>query len=123
MRRLAIVAAMLTLATPVWAKAQHASVTFDGLCGGADLTIAHGIVAGKMTGCNPNVATGTVGSVKTFGPALTVNTYSNDAQQWVIYVLQYPLVTGGRMCTFSTLDGQEILNGICTSYTVHNAAQ
>src|SRR5436305_11465737 len=87
MRGLALLSALLTLASPVWAKGHHASISFDSGCGGVDLTIMHGEVVGKMTGCNTNIATGTVGTMKRFGRALTVNTFDNISGRWVVYVL------------------------------------
>ena len=128
---LLLAAAALTLCAsqPAMAKIKAVSISFDGGCDGMDITVnttAH-LAAETGNGCDEGAhfGAGTIGDVKGFGKAITfgINLYGKGGGAYqYIFVISYPLVTGGTWKDFYTQDGKTIVGQFNGTYTVTGAA-
>ena len=95
------------------ANAKIVSISFDGLCDGFDIVVNRTAQIALETGngCDEgaNFGAGTIGKIRGTGRAITfavnLSPKGGSAYQYV-YVVSYPLVTGGTWSNFYTQDGK-----------------
>jgi hypothetical protein len=112
------------------ANAKIVSISFDGLCDGFDITVSRSpqIALETGNGCDEgaNFGAGTIGNIRRKGRAITfgvnLSGKGGSAYQY-IYVVSYPLVTGGAWSNFYTQDGKVFSKGGTGTYTVNGGAQ
>jgi hypothetical protein len=123
-------AAALAICASGPAAAQKAvSISFDGGCDGMDITVisdAH-VALETGNGCDEGAhfGAGTIGKVKGVGKAITfgINLYGKGGGAYqYIFVISYPLVTGGTWSNFYTQDGKTFAHQYSGTYTVSGAA-
>ena len=122
--------AALALCAGRAAMAETASISFDGLCDGFDIIVNKTNQTALETGngCDEgaNFGAGTIGKIKGTGKAITfgvnLSPKGGSAYQY-IFVVQYPLVTGGAWSNFYTHDGKTMSRINSGTYTVNGAAQ
>ncbi len=127
--RLMLCAAALAICAGGSATAKTVSISFDGLCDGMDIIVdKNGHTALETgNGCDEgaNFGAGTIGKIKTRGNAITfgvnLSAKGGEAYQY-IYVIQYPLVTGGTWSNFYTMDGKTLSKQYSSTYTVIDGA-
>jgi hypothetical protein len=111
------------------ATAKSASISFDGLCDGMDMTVNTDNRTALETGngCDEgaNFGAGTIGKIKGRGNAITfgvnLSPKGGGAYQY-IYVIDYPFVTGGSWSNFYTTDGKTVSKLSTGTYTVGSTA-
>jgi len=112
------------------ASAKKTSISFDGLCDGMNISVNEAIQAALETGngCDKGAhfGAGTIGKIKNRGTAITFGVNlsgKGDTKDQYIYVVDYPLVTGGQWTNFYTSDGKTLsrING--GTYTVGQASR
>lgn len=109
------------------ANAKIVSISFDGLCDGFDIVVERNAQIALETGngCDEgaNFGAGTIGNIRRTGRAITfavnLSGKGGSAYQYV-YVVSYPLVTGGTWSNFYTQDGKLVTRGPTGTYTVNN---
>jgi hypothetical protein len=109
------------------AMAGTVSISFNQLCDGMDISVDKGNQTALETGngCDlgANFGAGTIGKIKARGKTITfavnLSPKGGSAYQYV-YVIDYPLVTGGRWTNFYTQDGKTVGKGGGGLYTVSN---
>ncbi|HWA03103.1 MAG TPA: hypothetical protein VG819_06180 [Rhizomicrobium sp.] len=119
----AAAAAAVVLSTAAYAKT--ASISFDGLCDGMDISVDKTNQTALETGngCDEGAHFGaaTVGKIKDRGKVLTfgvnLSGKGGGAYQY-IYVIDYPFVTGGSWSNFYTTDGKTLSRINSGTYTV-----
>lgn len=112
------------------ANAKIVSISFDGLCDGFDIVVNRTAQIALETGngCDEgaNFGAGTIGKIRGTGRAITfavnLSPKGGSAYQYV-YVVSYPLVTGGTWSNFYTQDGKLVTKGGSGTYTVNNGAR
>jgi len=116
-------AALALCASP--AAAKSVSISFDGGCDGMDIVVpAHSHIALETgNGCDEGAhyGAGTIGKVKGFGDAITfgINLYGKGGGDYqYIFVISYPLVTGGTWKNFYTQNGKTYTPQFSGTYTV-----
>jgi hypothetical protein len=126
---LAGAAAVAMLCASHAAMANPVSISFDGGCDGMDITVlpkSH-IALETGNGCDEGAhfGAGTIGKVKGTGKAITfgINLYGKGGGAYqYIFVISYPLVTGGAWSNFYTQDGKTFVRQYSGTYTVNGAA-
>jgi len=124
----ATVLAMSAAGSPAIA-ARTASISFDGLCDGMDITVDRRNHTAMATGngCDEgaNFGIGTMGKLKVRGKSLTLavnlSGKGGGAYQYV-YVIDYPFVTGASWSNFYTTDGHTMSRVSNGTYTVGGTA-
>ncbi|MBV9569797.1 MAG: hypothetical protein JO056_00970 [Alphaproteobacteria bacterium] len=119
-----IAAALLAGAAPATAKT--VSISFDGFCDGMDITIDKDqqTAVEAANGCSKGAGYGggTIGRIKNSffleGKRLTLGVRKDGSQDQFVYVLSYPLVTGGNWISFYTSDGKTLIQNDTGLYTV-----
>jgi len=118
-------AALAMLCAGSVATADPVSISFDKLCDGMDIAVntTNRTALETGNGCDEGAhfGAGTMGRIKARGNTLTfgvnLSGKGGGAYQY-IYVVDYPLVTGGSWSNFYTTDGK-ILSRVTTgTYTV-----
>ncbi|HEX3653781.1 MAG TPA: hypothetical protein VHU18_13260 [Rhizomicrobium sp.] len=111
------------------AMAKSVSISFDGGCDGMDIIVETGanIALETGNGCDEGAhfGAGTIGKVKGTGKAITfgINLYGKGGGAYqYIFVISYPLVTGGTWSDFYTLDGKTFVRQYSGTYTVSGGA-
>ncbi len=118
-------AALAMLCTGSSAMADPVSISFDNLCDGMDILVNTYIRTALETGngCDEGAhfGAGTIGRIKARGNTLTfgvnLSGKGGGAYQY-IYVIDYPLVTGGSWSNFYTTDGKNLSRMSGGTYTV-----
>jgi len=110
------------------ASAKTVSISFDKLCDGMDIIVNTDTRAALETGngCDTGAhfGAGTIGRIRRRGNAITfgVNLYGKGGGAYqYIYVISYPLVTGGTWSNFYTQDGKTLSRDFTGTYTVTGA--
>lgn len=111
------------------AMAKSVSISFDGGCDGMDIIVnaPEHIALETGNGCDEGAhfGAGTIGKVKGTGKAITfgINLYGKGGGAYqYIFVISYPLVTGGKWSNFYTQDGKTFARQFSGTYTVTGAA-
>ena len=107
------------------AMADTVSISFDGLCDGMDILVNKtnqtALETGNGCDLGANFGAGTIGKIKARGKTITfavnLSGKGGSAYQYV-YVIDYPLVTGGSWSNFYTTDGKTTGKGGGGTYTV-----
>jgi hypothetical protein len=127
MRKLLLTAAAL-LALAVPASAKTVSISFDGFCDGMKITIdkTEQTAVESANGCDKGMGygAGTIGKIKNSffleGKRLTLGVRKDGSPNQFLYVLSYPLVTGGNWISYYTTDGKTLIQNDTGLYTVTN---
>jgi hypothetical protein len=122
-------AALAMTSTGNAAMAEAVSISFDGGCDGMDIIVnkaAH-VALETGNGCDEGAhyGAGTIGKVKGAGKAITfgINLYGKGGGAYqYIFVISYPLVTGGTWSNFYTQDGKTFTRQFSGTYTVTGGA-
>jgi len=132
MSKLFLIAAAL-LAGLAPATAKTVSISFDGFCDGMDITIDKDeqTAVESANGCSEGAGygAGTIGKIRhSFfleGKRLTlgVNFSGKGDTKQFLYVLSYPLMTGGNWISYYTSDGKTLIQNDTGLYTVTGTAQ
>ncbi len=101
------------------------SISFFGLCDGMDILVNKtnqtALETGNGCDLGANFGAGTIGKIKARGKTITfavnLSGKGGSAYQYV-YVIDYPLVTGGRWTNFYTMDGKTVGKGGGGTYNV-----
>lgn len=111
------------------ATAKTVSISFDGLCDGMDIIVDKTGQTALETGngCDEGAhfGAGTIGKIKGRGKAITfgVNLSGKGVDNYqYIYVISYPLVSGGSWSNFYTQDGKTMSRQVTGTYTVSGTA-
>lgn len=125
----AAAAAMVCAAQPAGAKTKSVSISFDGFCDGLDIVVntADRTALETANGCDQGVGfgAGTIGKIKNRGNAITfgVNlSAKGGAAYQYIFIVDYPVVTGGKWSEFYTTDGKTLQGKFTGTYTVTGGA-
>ncbi|MEI9932113.1 MAG: hypothetical protein WDM89_16615 [Rhizomicrobium sp.] len=117
--------ALTTVCAGSVAMAKTVSISFDGLCDGFDIIVNTydntALETGNGCDLGANFGAGTIGKIHVRGKTITfgVNiSAKGGAGYQYIYVVDYPLVTGGRWTNFYTTDGQTMGRMGGGTYTV-----
>ena len=121
--------ALMMLLSDGAALANTVSISFDTLCDGFDITVnkANNTALETGNGCDlgANFGAGTIGKIKGRGKAITfgvnISAKGGSGYQY-IYVVDYPLVTGGTWSNFYTTDGKTMGRAGGGTYTVIDGA-
>ena len=108
-------AAALAFCAASGAMAETASISFDGLCDGFDIIVnkTNQTALEVGNGCDEgaNFGAGTIGKIKGKGKAITfgvnLSPKGGSAYQY-IFIVSYPLLTGGAWSNFYTQDGKTL---------------
>ncbi len=125
MRKLFLIAAAF-LAGAAPASAKTVSISFDGFCDGMNITIdkTEQTAVEAANGCDKGTGygAGTIGKIKNSffleGRRLTLGVKKGDSPNQYLYVLSYPLVTGGNWISYYTNDGKTLIQNDTGLYTV-----
>jgi hypothetical protein len=125
MKKLLLIGA---LAATLWMPSAHAktiSISFDGLCDGLDIRVdtLNRTALETGNGCDEGAhfGAGTIGKIKNRGNAITFGVNlsgKGDTKDQYIYVVDYPLATGGAWSNFYTSDGKTMSRINSGTYTV-----
>ena len=122
-------AALALMCTGNAAMAKSVSISFDGGCDGMDIIVETGtnIALETGNGCDEGAhfGAGTIGRVKGTGKAITfgINLYGKGGGAYqYIFVISYPLFTGGTWSNFYTQDGKTFVRQYSGTYTVNDGA-
>lgn len=114
---------------PAMAKTKMVSISFDHGCDGMDIildTTAHtALETGNGCDQGAHFGAGTIGEIKGLGKVITfgINLYGKGGGAYqYIFVISYPLITGGSWSNFYTTDGKTLTRDFAGTYTVTGAA-
>lgn len=118
-------AAALAICVASPAMAKKVSISFDGFCDGLDIILdkADRLALETGNGCDEGAhfGVGTIGRINNRGNAITfavnLSPKGGEAYQY-IFVVDYPLVTGGKFTTVFTQDGKTLSKEGVGTYTV-----
>jgi len=131
MRRVLVLgAAALAMCVASPAMAKKVSISFDGHCDGLDIILdkADRLALETGNGCDEGAhfGVGTIGRINGRGNAITfainLSPKGGEAYQY-IFVVDYPLVTGGRFTTVYTQDGETLSKEGTGTYTVNGGTR
>lgn len=119
-------AAALAMCVTGPAMAKKVSISFDGFCDGLDIIVnkADRLALETGNGCDEGAhfGVGTIGKINHRGNAITfavnLSPKGGEAYQY-IFVVDYPLVTGGTFTTTFTQDGKTYSKEGVGTYTVN----
>src|SRR4051812_12791831 len=102
MKKLLLLSALAVTICASPACAKTVSISFDGFCDGLDITVntTNRTALETGNGCDEGAhfGAGTIGKIKNRGNAITFGVNlsgKGDTKDQYIYVVDYPLVTGG----------------------------
>jgi len=129
MKRILLPVALAMMCSSSAAMAEQVSISFDGLCDGMDIspnkTNHTALSIGNGCDVGANFGIGTIGKTRDRGHVITLavnlSGKGGGAYQYV-YVIDYPLVTGGHWSNFYTTDGLTMSRISTGTYTVGGTA-
>ena len=121
--------ALMCAGNAAMAKTKSVSISFDGFCDGLNIVVnttdRTALETGNGCDDGAHFGAGTIGKIKGRGNAITFGidlTPKGGGAYQYIFIVDYPVVTGGNWSEFYTTDGKTLQGKFTGTYTVTGGA-